>query len=143
MAEWVSWPGTNADEGAWATRDMQQTKTARQRPFRVPLRGSVLILVRLPNGRTVRAGLHMLSISGGLIYLQKPLDEKIEVDLLFHVDHATISAKGQMLFPMWATQGWLQPFKFIDLPEASRKGLEMNLKSFLKKATMDAAPPGV
>jgi hypothetical protein len=79
------------------------------------------------------AALQTLSTTGGLIHLQKPLDEKIEVELLFHVDHATIRGKAQMLFPMWATKGWLQPFRFVDLPEASRKGLEVNLKSFLER----------
>jgi len=123
----------DAGEGARATYGMRQTKTQVRRPFRVALRGSVLILMRLPNGRQVRAALQTLSTTGGLIHLQKPLDEKIEVELLFHVDHATIRGKAQMLFPMWATKGWLQPFRFVDLPEASRKGLEVNLKSFLER----------
>ncbi len=127
------------DEGARATWLMSELKTTGRRPFRVKLRGMVLILVRLPNGRQVRAALHTLSTSGGMIHLEKPLDEKVEVELLFHVDHATIRARGQMLFPMWATQGWLQPFRFIDLSEASRKGLEVNLKSFLETVGAESA----
>ena len=122
----------DADEGVCATWVMRQLKTTARRPFRVRLRGMVLILVQLPNGRHVRAALHTLSTSGGMIHLEKSLDEKIEVELLFHVDRATIRARAQMLFPMWATQGWLQPFRFVDLSEASRRGLEINLKSFLK-----------
>jgi len=121
-------------EDAPAAMAMGQAKTTlRPRPFRVKLSGMVLILVRLPNGRQVRAAVQTLSTSGGLMYLQKPLDEKIEVELLFHVDHATIRARGQMLFPTWAAQGWLQPFRFIDLPEAARKGLESNLQSFRER----------
>jgi hypothetical protein len=118
---------------------MTELKTTARRPFRVKLRGMVLILVRLPNGRQVRAALHTLSTSGGMIHLEKPLDEKVEVELLFHVEHATIRARGQMLFPMWATQGWLQPFRFVDLSEASRKGLEVNLKSFLETVGAESA----
>jgi len=38
------------------------------RPFRVKLRGSVLVLVRLPNKRALRAAIHQLSISGGVIH---------------------------------------------------------------------------
>ena len=38
-----------------------------ERPFRVKLRGSVLVLVRLPNKRAVRAAIHQLSTSGGMI----------------------------------------------------------------------------
>jgi hypothetical protein len=124
----------NAGDDALAAMAMGQAKpTLRPRPFRVKLSGMVLILLRLPNGRQVRAAVQTLSTSGGLMFLQKPLDEKIEVELLFHVDHATIRARGQMLFPTFAAQGWLQPFRFVDLPEAARKGLESNLQSFRER----------
>ena len=43
-----------------------------------------------------------------------------------------------MLFPMWATQGWMQPFRFVDLPGGSRETLDMNLKSFLGETAKDA-----
>jgi hypothetical protein len=103
------------------------------RPFRVKLRGSVLALVRLPNRRSVRAAFHQLSTSGGVIHLEKPLDEKLEVELIFHLRESTIRSKAQMLFPMWATQGWMQPFRFVNLPDASREILDTNLKSFLSE----------
>ena len=86
-----------------------------ERPFRVKLRGSVLTLVRLPNRRSLRGAFHQLSTSGGIIHLEKPLDEKLEVELIFHLRETTIRGKAQMLFPMWATQGWMQPFRFLDL----------------------------
>src|SRR5579864_7965107 len=95
-----------------------------ERPFRVKLRGSVLVLVRLPNKRSVRAAIHQLSTSGGVIHFEKPLDEKLEVELIFHLQKATIRSKAQMLFPMWATQGWMQPFRFVNLPEASKDMLD-------------------
>ena len=101
------------------------------RPFRVKLRGSVLVLVRLPNKRSVRAAFHQLSTSGGVIHLEKPLDEKLEVELIFHIHEVTIRSKAQMLFPMWATQGWMQPFRFVGLADESREILDASLKSFL------------
>jgi hypothetical protein len=101
------------------------------RPFRVKLRGSVLALVRLPNRRSVRAAFHQLSTSGGVVHLEKPLDEKLEVELIFHICETTIRGKAQMLFPMWATQGWMQPFRFVDLNDANREILETNLRSFV------------
>jgi len=103
------------------------------RPFRVKLRGSVLALVRLPNRRSVRGAFHQLSTSGGVIHLEKPLDEKLEVELIFHLRETTIRSKAQMLFPMWATQGWMQPFRFVNLSDASREILDTNLKSFLSE----------
>ena len=112
------------------------------RPFRVKLRGSVLVLVRLPNRRDVRAAFHQLSTTGGVIHFEKPLDEKLEVQLIFHIGETTIRGKAQMLFPMWATQGWMQPFRFVDLDDASRESLDANLKSFIG-GTSAAAASGV
>jgi hypothetical protein len=102
------------------------------RPFRVKLRGSVLVLVRLPNRRSLRAAFHQLSTTGGVIHLEKPLDEK-------HIREATLRYKAQMLFPMWATQGWMQPFRFMDLSEAEREALDAKLKTFIGEAAAGAA----
>ncbi|HVI79589.1 MAG TPA: hypothetical protein VM715_15765 [Candidatus Acidoferrum sp.] len=106
-----------------------------ERPFRVKLRGSVLVLVRLPNKRDVRGAIHQLSTTGGVIHLEKPLDEKLNVELIFHLHETTIRGKAQMLFPMWATQGWMQPFRFLDLTEAERESLDTNLKLFVSGET--------
>lgn len=104
------------------------------RPFRVKLRGSVLVLVRLPNKRSVRAAIHQLSTTGGVIHFEKPLDEKLDVELIFHIHETTIRGRAQMLFPMWATQGWMQPFRFVDLSDADRDLLDAGLKSFMGEA---------
>jgi hypothetical protein len=108
-------------------------QVGKDRPFRVKLRGSVLSLIRLPNRRQVRGKVHQLSTSGGLMHLEKPLDEKLRVEVIFHLGETTVREKAEMMFPMWATQGWLQPFRFIDLPEATKKALEANLLSFVKR----------
>ena len=121
-----------------SARLVPQNRTV-DRPFRVKLRGSVLALVRLPNRRSVRGAFHQLSTSGGVIHLEKPLDEKLEVELIFHLRETTVRGKAQMLFPMWATQGWMQPFRFVDLSEANRETLDTNLKSFLGEAAKQNA----
>ena len=110
-----------------------------ERAFRVKLRGSVLVLVRLPNKRSMRAALHQLSISGGVIHFEQPLDEKLVVELIFHLEKATIRGKAQLLFPMWATQGWMQPFRFVDMAEQSRELLDAKLKAFVGGAQGAAA----
>jgi hypothetical protein len=109
------------------------------RPFRVKLRGSVLVLVRLPNRRSLRAAFHQLSTTGGVIHLEKPLDEKLQVELIFHIREATLRYKAQMLFPMWATQGWMQPFRFMDLSDVEREALDAKLKTFIGEAAAGAA----
>jgi hypothetical protein len=116
-----------------------QPVSADRRSFRVKLRGSVLVLLRLPNRRQVRSAFHMLSVTGGMVHLEKPLDEKIEVEMIFHLGSTTIRAKAVMLFPMWATQGWLQPFQFADLTEATKESLATNLRSFVAEMANGAS----
>ena len=119
--------------------DVSTSQAAVDRPFRARLRGSVLVLIQLPNRRQVRAAFHQLSVTGGLIHLEGPLDEKIEVELIFQIDRTTIRGKAQMLFPMWATQGWLQPFRFVTLSGTCRSALEMSLKGLAGDIAANAA----
>jgi hypothetical protein len=111
-----------------------------RRAPRVKLAGTVLALLRLENGRQVRARLHQLSITGGLLHLETPLDEKIKVEVMFHVGSCTVRSKAAMLFPMWATQGYLQPFEFSDLSDEDRKKLETDLQKFLDQAAAGLSP---
>ncbi len=105
-----------------------------KRGARVKLGGSVLALLQLQNRRQVRTRLNQLSANGGLLQLEKPLDEGIIVEVLFHVGTTTVRSKAEMLFPMWATKGCLQPFRFKDLDESVRGSLEEDLKMLLKAA---------
>jgi hypothetical protein len=110
------------------------------RPFRVKFRGSVLTLMLLPNRREVRGKLHQLSTTGGLMHVEKPLDEKLEVELIFNLGTTTIREKAEIMFPMWATQGWLQPFRFVELPEASKNALQTSLHSFIQQNSASSVP---
>jgi hypothetical protein len=110
-----------------------------ERPFRVKLRGSVLALLRLPNRRDVRSAIHQLSVTGGVVHLEKPLDENLTVEMVFHMGGSTIRAKAQLLFPMWATQGWMQPFRFLELSDESREKLSAGLTSLVGDKTSTAA----
>ena len=107
------------------------TARAAVRAPRVKLAGTVLSLVCLENGRQTRAKLHQLSITGGLLHIDQPLDEGIKVEVIFHVGNCTVRTKARMLFPMWATQGFLQPFEFADLSAEDRQKLEEDLRKFL------------
>jgi hypothetical protein len=97
------------------------------RSLRVKLGGSILVLVLLENGRQIRGRMNQLSVNGGLLSLEHPLDEAIRVTVLFHLGGTTIRCKAQMMFPMWATQGCLQPFRFVDLREQDRDSLSREL----------------
>ena len=103
-----------------------------KRGARVKLGGSVLALLQLQNRRQIRTRLSQLSANGGLLQLEKPLDEGIVVEVLFHVGSTTVRSRAQMLFPMWATKGCLQPVRFKDLEDAMRTSLEEELNALLK-----------
>ena len=111
----------------------KQANDGRRAP-RVKLAGTILALVRLESGRQIRARLHQLSFTGGLLHLDAPLDEGIKAEVMFHVGGSTIRSKAAMLFPMWATQGCLQPFEFADLGEDDRLKLKADLEKFLGSA---------
>ena len=103
-----------------------------KRGARVKLGGSVLALLQLQNKRQLRARLNQVSCNGGLLQLEQPLDEGIIIEILFHLGSTTVRSKAEMLFPMWATQGCLQPFRFKDIPEELRASLEEDLTALLK-----------
>ncbi len=100
--------------------------------MRVKLGGSILALVLLENGRQIRSRMSQLSINGGLLSLEHPLDEGIRVTVLFHLGCTSIRCRAQMLFPMWATNGCLQPFRFLELPEASHSSLNRELENLVR-----------
>ena len=102
-----------------------------QRGTRVKLGGSILALSVLENGRQIRGRMSQLSVNGGLLSLENPLDEGIRITVLFHIGNTTIRCRGQMLFPMWATQGCLQPFRFLELPDSDRASLSRELGSLV------------
>jgi hypothetical protein len=108
---------------------------------RVKLAGTVLSLVRLENGRQIRGKLHQLSITGGLLHLETPLDEGIKVEVIFHVGSSTVRSKATMLFPMWATKGYLQPFEFTDLDDEDRCNLRVDLQRLLDCSAATIVPP--
>jgi hypothetical protein len=102
------------------------------RPGRVKLAGAVLALVQLENGRLVRARMHQLSSNGGVLHLADPLSEAGKVKLLFHVGSTTVHGQAEMMFPMWATRGCLQPFRFTELTDDERERLNSDLQFFLQ-----------
>ena len=101
------------------------------RAGRVKFLGTVLALIQLNNGQQVRARVHQLSANGGVLQIPEPLDESVQVELLFQVGSTTVRNRAEMLGPIWATKGCLQPFRFTGLPEKDREKLQNHLAGFL------------
>jgi hypothetical protein len=115
----------------------------RQRSSRVKLGGSILVLVLLENGRQIRGRMSQLSLNGGLVSIDHPLDEGIRVTVVFHIGATSIRSRAEMMFPMWATKGCLQPFRFLELPEASRAPLTQELEGLVQAGTSQEDDPEV
>lgn len=112
----------------------------RTRAPRVKLAGSVLALLRMENCRQVQARLHQLSVTGGLLHLPEPLEEQVSVEIMFHLGSTTVRARAETIFPMWATQGCLQPFRFTELPDHDRHQLDTDLLRLLGRLPSKHGP---
>jgi hypothetical protein len=91
-----------------------------------------MALVLLENGRQIRARMNQLSVNGGLLSLENPLDEGIKVTVLFHVGSTSIRTRAEMLFPMWATKGCFQPIRFMELGDSDRANLVKELEGLVR-----------
>ncbi len=110
---------------------LRMPHASESRARRVKLAGTVLALVRMENGRQITAKLHQLSITGGMLWVETPLYEGIKVEVLFHVGTTTIRTRAVTRFPMWATNGTLQPFEFSGLDDDERQQLQIDLEKLL------------
>lgn len=81
--------------------------------------------------------MNQLSANGGLLSLEQPLDEAIKVTVLFHIGSTSIRARSQMLFPMWATKGCLQPFRFLELSDQDRTRLANELEALVRAGAQE------
>jgi hypothetical protein len=101
---------------------------------RVNLWGNVSATIQLENGRQVWAKTLRISITGGLLELATCLDEGVKVGLTVHLGARPVRGKAAMMFPMWAAQGYLQPFRFTDLREEECLALQTEVGELLKQA---------
>jgi hypothetical protein len=106
----------------------------RQRSARVKFLGSLLAIVKLEDGSHLRVPVHQLSANGGLLQFGEPLSERLSVEVALHVGSATLQTQAEMLSPIWATRGYLQPFRFTRLAAQSQGLLKENLDALLKKS---------
>lgn len=102
---------------------------------RATLWGTASATLKLENGRELWAKPLRISITGGLLELATYLDERVTINLTLHLGTRTVRGKAKTLFPMRATQGYLQPFRFTDLRDEECRSLEIEIRELLKQAT--------
>ena len=78
--------------------------------------------------------LQTVSLTGGLLYLPKPVDQGSQVKLMFLTGCGCVLGAAEMLSPIsWS----LQPFKFVKLYDDDQRRLEATIQSTLRRSWRD------
>ena len=101
-----------------------------KRARRVRLPGSVVVSVRSEGSQFVRAKLHELSATGGLLVLSKALEQGDFVEVSFQTSQGIVRGMAELLSVRRKSQsGCLQPFRFVALEGEYHTTLRMTLES--------------
>jgi hypothetical protein len=106
-----------------------------KRAARVHLGGSILALVLLEDGQRAKAKLQTISVTGGLLRLAKSLGQGDFVEIAFQTQSGPVHGMAEMLSPTpAATEGIMQPFRFIALGDEDHRTLRMVVDSVTDKS---------
>jgi hypothetical protein len=89
---------------------------------------TTVAVLRFHDGRCVPAKLQVLSVTGGLLWLSKPLPLELGSDakLMFLIRSGLVLGAAEMLPPIsWS----LQPFRFVTLHDDDQCKLEAAIRS--------------
>jgi hypothetical protein len=91
-------------------------------------------VLRGQDGRRVRGKLQLISVTGGLLSLSRPLDRGYQVKLMFLTRCGSVLGAAEMLSPVsWG----LQPFKFVRLYDDDQRRLQAAIHSSLDRNRRD------
>lgn len=91
-----------------------------------------MVAIRSEGSQPVRAKLHELSATGGLLILPKPFEQGDFVEVAFQTSKGTIHGMAEVLAARReSTSGCLQPFRFVALDDEDHTRLRMALESLL------------
>jgi hypothetical protein len=110
------------------------TKQASWRAPRTRFAETTPAVLRCQDGRRVRGKLQIISLTGGLLGLSKPLDQGCQVKLMFLTRSGSVLGAAEMLSPV--TWG-LQPFKFVKLYDDDELRLQAAIQSSLDQSRHD------
>jgi hypothetical protein len=91
-------------------------------------------VLRCRDGRRVPGKLQIISLTGGLLCLPRPLDQGSQVKLLFLTRKGSVLGTAEMLTPIsWG----LQPFKFVGLNDDDQDRLQAAIQMSLDQNRRD------
>jgi len=101
-----------------------------KRSPRIQLGGSVPALVMLEDGQRAKGKLQTISVTGGLLRLARSLTQGDFVEVAFHTQTGPVRGMAEMLSPVRAaSDGSLQPFRFVALGDDDHRALRMAVDS--------------
>ena len=109
-----------------------QRRPHRRAP-RASLRGTISAVMRLENGRQLACRLRQISITGGLLDTPTYVEERSWVKLTVFLSSGAVSCVAEMMFPMRAGTGYLQPFRFVSLGDEELLAIDREVTDILKQ----------
>ncbi len=103
------------------------------RAARVRLADFTPAVLRLQDGGCTTGSLEVISLTGGLLGLSKPVDRDSRVKLMFLSQKGAVLGTAEMLAPVSRTR---QPFRFVALSYADQRKLPSRLLKFVLGAGM-------
>jgi hypothetical protein len=97
----------------------------RRRATRILMTKPVTAIVVQEDGQHSNCKLQIVSVTGGLLQVGKPLSTGNFVELAFQANSSTVHGMAEMLSPMAEGEGSLQPFRFIALDDDDHHALRM------------------
>jgi hypothetical protein len=101
-------------------------RTPVPRPPRVRFAEVTPAVLRPKNGKCMAARLQVVSVTGGLLSVPRPLDRGTNVKLMFVSKKGTVSGAAEMLAPISWTE---QPFRFLSLEDQDQRKLKAAIQS--------------
>jgi hypothetical protein len=98
---------------------------ATRRALRTSFAETTPVVLRCKDGRRVPGKLQVISLSGGLLCLPKPLDQGLQVKVMFLTGKGSVLGAAEMLCPIsWG----VQPFKFVKLYDDDERRLDAAIR---------------
>ncbi len=106
----------------------------KQRAPRVHPEGVTPAVFRLNNGNRVAGKLQVLSVTGGLLCVPRPVQQGSRGKLMFLTGSGSVLAGAEMLSPVsWG----LQPFRFLALAADDQDRLKTVIQTSLERTRRD------
>lgn len=99
-----------------------------RRPARLCFSTTTPAVLRCPDGQSVSSKLQIVSVTGGLLSVTKPVSRGAMVKLMFVTQSGPVLGSAEMLTPISYTQ---QPFRFVALPRETQNRLHVAIQSSL------------